>query len=235
MLLKLIGMIFINPLVYLLAGLVFLFITKKSRKVFIFFLALYFYLFSIGFTSHWFSSQWGVADTYKPKENYEAAVVLAGVLNVSWYLNNGSLFYVPENYIHSAGTFERILAGLHFLKTGQAGQLLFGEWIYDSFNEGQRVKRYLTSQGINENRRREGLSGKETSEEKNPSDNLAAAYEEIDCHVQENRSGTGYIFDEQTAARQAFVDPFRPLMAGCRGYVGLYLRVGGVRFLLRQG
>jgi uncharacterized SAM-binding protein YcdF (DUF218 family) len=151
-LLKSIGLIFINPLVYLLAGLIFLVFTKKTRKVFTFFLALFFYLFSISFTSYWFSSLWGIEDTYKPKEKYDAAVVLAGVLNVNWYIENESLFYVPEHYIKTTGTTERILAGLYFVKIGQAGELLFGEWIYYSFNEGQKVKKYLLAQGINENK-----------------------------------------------------------------------------------
>ncbi|MBF0320630.1 MAG: YdcF family protein [Nitrospirae bacterium] len=152
MLLKSIGLIFINPLVYLLAGLIFLVFTKKTRKVFTFFLALFFYLFSISFTSYWFLSYWAVEDTYKPKEKYDAAVVLAGVLDVGWHAYHGSQFYVPENFIHSTENIERILAGLYFVKIGQAGELLFGEWTYYSFNEGQKVKMFLIAQGIKENR-----------------------------------------------------------------------------------
>ncbi|MBF0405298.1 MAG: YdcF family protein [Nitrospirae bacterium] len=140
----------LNPLIHILIGMVFLVITKKKRKSFAIFLTLYFYLISITFTSHWISGLWEVADTYKSEEKYEAVCVLAGVIDVSWHDAKESLFYVPKNYIKTTSTTERILAGLYFLKSGHASQLLFGEWTYYSVNEAEKVKMFLMSHGVDE-------------------------------------------------------------------------------------
>ncbi|MBF0553008.1 MAG: YdcF family protein [Nitrospirae bacterium] len=149
----------INPLTLVFAGMVFLVVTKKNRRIFTICLTLYFYLLSISFTPHWISNLWGVADTYNPEEKYEAAVVLAGVLDVEWYSVNDSLFYVPKNYIHTTNSTERLLAGVHFVKTGHADELLLGQWTYcpinkveKSIDEAEKVKLFLVSQGINENK-----------------------------------------------------------------------------------
>ncbi|MCG6553429.1 MAG: YdcF family protein [Candidatus Magnetominusculus sp. LBB02] len=157
--LKYIALVLINPLVYLFAGMMFLVFTKKSRKVFIIFLTLYFYVFSIPFTAYAIAKLWGIADTYRPEEKYEAAVVLAGVLNVEWHSQNASLFYVPKDYAQTISTTERILAGLYFVKTGHAGQLLLGDWTYRplnksyaAINEPEKVKILMASQGIDESK-----------------------------------------------------------------------------------
>ncbi|MBF0488113.1 MAG: YdcF family protein [Nitrospirae bacterium] len=154
-----VALVLINPLTLVFIGMVFLAVTKKNRRVFAICLTLYFYLFSISFTSYWVSNLWGVADTYNPEEKYEAAVVLAGVLDVEWYSMNNSLFYIPNNYIHPTSSTERLLAGVHFVKTGHAEQLLIGQWTYcpinkayKSIEEAEKVKLFLVSQGVNENK-----------------------------------------------------------------------------------
>lgn len=178
---KMVLLTLFNPLMLFFVGMLFLVFTKKSRKLLTIFLTLFFYFFSIPFTSHLISGWWGVADTYKPKEKYDAAVVLAGIMDVDWYLNNGSLFYVPNNYVQTTANTERLLAGLYFVTTGQASELLLGEWIYPppdnktekstnnteksinrteksinktekSVNEAEKVRMFLASQGISQNK-----------------------------------------------------------------------------------
>lgn len=152
MLLKMVALIFINPLTHILVGMIYLVFTKKYKQAIAIILTLYFYIFSISITSGLITNVWGIADTYKPQEHYDAVTVLAGVLDVSWYESNASLFYVPKNYIKTTNNTDRILAGLYFLKSGQASELLLGEWIYNCINEAQMVKMYLSSQGISQDR-----------------------------------------------------------------------------------
>ncbi|MBF0457272.1 MAG: YdcF family protein [Nitrospirae bacterium] len=184
---KMVLLTLFNPLMLFFIGMLFLVFTKKSRKLLTILLTLFFYTFSIPFTSHMISGWWGVADTYKPKEKYDAAVVLAGVVDVEWYIKKDSLFYVPNNYVQTTAQTERLLAGLYFVTSGQANELLLGEWIYTpgnkteksgnkteksinktdksfneaeesvneeekSVNEAEKVRMFLASQGISQNK-----------------------------------------------------------------------------------
>jgi uncharacterized SAM-binding protein YcdF (DUF218 family) len=150
----------INPLLYVFAGLVaMLFAVKRARKIAILIL-LYTYLASIPYTAKLLAGMWSVPDSYDPQKKYDAVVVLSGVINLWWYADNagsGEFFYLPDDFLPTAPTFDRLLAGIYFVKTGHARKLLMGDWVIESagkgvksFSEGEKIKNYILSRGLRE-------------------------------------------------------------------------------------
>jgi uncharacterized SAM-binding protein YcdF (DUF218 family) len=149
----------IDPLLYVIAGLIIImfFAVKRARKIALF-LLLYTYLATIPFTSALFAGMWSVPDSYDPQKKYDAVVVLSGVINLGWYrekADNKSLFYLPDDYLPTAPAFDRLIAGIHFVKTGHAEKLLMGDWIIETpdkgiFSEGEKIRPYILSRGLRE-------------------------------------------------------------------------------------
>lgn len=127
---------FINPLWYLLLGIVVLIFLKKQRFRLGALLFLYAYLISITFSGYIFSRIWRVDDTFDPHITYDAAVVLAGFSDDSWHLEREGLPYIPDDFFSSSDESDRILAGIHFVKAGHAKLLLVGEWFSESWKYG---------------------------------------------------------------------------------------------------
>ncbi|QWR77830.1 YdcF family protein [Candidatus Magnetomonas plexicatena] len=148
-----IALVLINPLIYLAAGLVFLTLTRKHRRVFAGILALAFYLVLSPVASSLFLRFWAVPDTYNPKTEYDAVVVLSGAINLEWHTREqigmaGENLYIPLNYVRTTLQTDRILAGIYFVRTGHAKKLFLGDWVVTNSNgtasEGSIMsKRYL--------------------------------------------------------------------------------------------
>ncbi len=141
----------ISPLLYVLGGLILLMFLKKHRLKLTLLLGIYFYLISITFTGQVFSILWKVNDTFNPDISYDAVVVTAGVSDPRWYINRKKLLYIPDNFFSTVEDSDRIFAGIHFIKSGNAKLLLFGEWIHDSYNEVEVVKTLAPEMGLKEN------------------------------------------------------------------------------------
>jgi uncharacterized SAM-binding protein YcdF (DUF218 family) len=149
----------INPLIYVLLGIILLIFLKKHRLKIILLLAVYFYLISITFTGYVFSKVWKINDTFKPNIMYDAVVVLSGVSDAGWHLDRDGLPYIPQGFFASEERTDRILAGIYFVKSRNARFLLFGDDVskkykhgeYKTYDESIVVRKLATEMGLNEN------------------------------------------------------------------------------------
>jgi len=141
----------INPLLYVLAGLVLLIFINKRRHRAAIFLAVYFFLISIAGTGHYFSKFWKIDDTFNKGTTYDAAIVLAGVSDDGWHIRRKGVPYIPDDFFATTEGSDKILAGIYLTKLGLAKLLLIGEFINDSYNEGKAVKKLALDMGLKEN------------------------------------------------------------------------------------
>jgi uncharacterized SAM-binding protein YcdF (DUF218 family) len=122
-------------------------------------LGYHFYLISIPFTGYVFAKIWKMNDTFKPNVIYDAVVVPAGVSDAYWHLDRDGLPYIPHGFFASEVTTDRILAGIYFVKSGNAKLILIGgavhkkykQGIYKIYEEGFYVKKLATEMGLKEN------------------------------------------------------------------------------------
>lgn len=149
----------INPLIYVLLGIILLIFLKKHRLKITLLLAVYFYLISVTFTGYVFSKVWKINDTFKPNITYDAVVVLSGVSDTRWHLDRDGLPYIPQGFFASEETTDRILAGIYFVKSRNARFLLFGDYVskkyehgkYKTYDESIVVSKLATEMGLDEN------------------------------------------------------------------------------------
>ena len=141
----------INPLLYILAGLLLLLFVKKHKTKLTLLLVIYFYLISITCTGKVFSQVWKMNNTFNPVVTYDAVVVLAGVTDAFWNIKSRELPYIPNDFFAVANSSDKIFAGIYFVKSGNAKLLLIGEWISDTYNEANAVKKLASDMGIREN------------------------------------------------------------------------------------
>ncbi|OGN87661.1 MAG: hypothetical protein A2158_00330 [Chloroflexi bacterium RBG_13_46_14] len=141
----------INPLLYVLTGLILLMLLKKHRLKIALLLGIYFYCIGVTFTGQVFSKVWKEDDTFNPDITYDAVIVTAGVTDPRWYINRRNLPYIPANFFSTIEDSDRVFAGIQLVKSGHAKLLLFGEWIHDSYNEVEVVKKLAAGMGLKEN------------------------------------------------------------------------------------
>jgi len=141
----------INPLLYILAGLLLLLFVKKHKTKLTLLLVIYFYLISITCTGKVFSQVWKMNNTFNPVVTYDAVVVLAGVTDAFWNIKSRELPFIPKDFFAVANSSDKIFAGIYFVKSGNAKLLLIGEWISDTYNEANAVKKLASDMGIREN------------------------------------------------------------------------------------
>jgi len=149
----------INPLLYVLLGIILIIFIKKQRLKLTLLLAVYFYLISTTFTGYIFSKVWKMNDTFNPDIIYDAVVVLAGVSNADWHIDRDGLPYIPDDFFAANERTDRILAGIYFVKSGNAKLLLIGDAVYKkykqginkTYNESIFVKKLATEMGLKEN------------------------------------------------------------------------------------
>jgi uncharacterized SAM-binding protein YcdF (DUF218 family) len=148
----------INPLLSLCLGCIWLVFKKRKLRLSVL-LTAYVYLISIPFTGYVFSHVWKINDTFNTDKVYDAVVVLAGVSGSYWHLNRDGLPYIPSDFFASSETTDRILAGLHFVKSGNARELLIGDVVsrikkqgsYRTYDEGVLVRKLASEMGLREN------------------------------------------------------------------------------------
>jgi len=151
-----IAILLINPLLYVFAGLLFLLMSRRYRKGLLATVTVFLYLIAIPHTAHLFNDAWKVRDTFHPDQTYDAVVVLAGIADAEWYLDDNDVKYKAKNHYRFNRKADRLLAGIGFVKSGQARMLLIGEVIVESydkkrlFNETELIKSFALQQGLEE-------------------------------------------------------------------------------------
>jgi uncharacterized SAM-binding protein YcdF (DUF218 family) len=148
----------INPLLYLFLGCIWLVFKKRKLKLSVL-LAAYVYFISIPFTGYVFSHVWKMNDTFNPDRRYDAVVVLAGVSDIGWHLHRDGLSYIPPDFFASSDTTDRLLAGIYFVKSGNAKILLIGDVLsrikkqgrYITYDEGVYARKLAAEMGLREN------------------------------------------------------------------------------------
>lgn len=141
----------INPLLYVLLGMIWLIFTTKQRLKLTLLLAVYFYLISITFTGHLFYKVWKMDDTFNRNRIYDAVVVLAGVSDGDWHNQREGLPYIPQDFFAVTKSSDKIFAGIHLVKSNHAKILLIGEAVSDAYNEAKAVMKLASEMGLKEN------------------------------------------------------------------------------------
>jgi uncharacterized SAM-binding protein YcdF (DUF218 family) len=140
--------ILINPVTYIFICMMFVVFSKKNLKILLFFAALVLYIISIPYSSILFQQKWKMNDTYSSEKKYDAVVVLAGVTDSDRYIYDTKAVYIPDDYFYSSPGTERVLAGVYFVKSGHAKDLMFGRWFFKGFDESEVTGKYARSIGL---------------------------------------------------------------------------------------
>jgi len=138
--------ILINPLVLAALYIAWRFVRGGMGRRHIVILVIYLYLVSIPFTSKIMHMLWNVDDTVVVGHQYDAVVVLSGIVPSSCYLENDQV-YVDNMFICS-GDFKRAYAGLGFVKSGQANRFIIGDDESSGFHESRVVKEFLLNNQV---------------------------------------------------------------------------------------
>jgi uncharacterized SAM-binding protein YcdF (DUF218 family) len=140
----------INPILYLYFGLIVLFFLKKHRNKYIVLLLIYLYVTTIPLTSQLFLNVWQLPNTFKNEQIYDAVVPLAGASDMDLYvssINNPQKCYY---YLKGSTNMDRLLAGIEFIKNGNAKILLLGDWRFLSITKEQRIKTFASALRLKE-------------------------------------------------------------------------------------
>ena len=141
-----IAKIIINPLVVAILYILWMFtkgcVCRKHTAT----LLVYLYLVSIPFTSKVMQDLWSVKDTVIDGHQYDAVVVLSGIVPRGCYSKYNQV-YIPNMFICS-NDFKRAYAGLDFLKNGQANSFVIGDDTSSGFSESKAVEAFLLNNQI---------------------------------------------------------------------------------------
>jgi uncharacterized SAM-binding protein YcdF (DUF218 family) len=138
--------ILINPLVLAALYIVWRFVKGGMGRRHIVILFIYFYLVSIPFTSKVIHMLWSVDDTIVVGHQYDAVVVLSGIVPSKCYLDNDQVYV--ENMFMCSGDFKRAYAGLGFVKSGQANRFIIADDESGGFHESKAVEAFLLNNQI---------------------------------------------------------------------------------------
>ena len=136
----------INPLVIAVLYIAWRFVRGGLGRRHIVILFIYLYLVSIPFTSKVMHMLWSVDDTIVVGHQYDAVVVLSGIVPSKCYLENDQV-YVDNMFICS-GDFKRAYAGLGFVKSGQANRFIIADDESGGFHESKAVEAFLLNNQI---------------------------------------------------------------------------------------
>jgi len=138
--------ILINPLVLAALYIAWRFVKGGMGRRHIVILFIYFYLVSIPFTSKVMHMLWSVDDTIVVGHQYDAVVVLSGIVPSKCYLDNDQVYV--ENMFMCSGDFKRAYAGLGFVKSGQANRFIIADDESGGFHESKAVEAFLLNNQI---------------------------------------------------------------------------------------
>lgn len=138
----------INPLLYVWVGLLLPLFIKSSRRRYFVILNLLFYVSAIPLTGWFFHKAWTIDDTYKPGLTYDFAVVLLGISEYSWYIENNELADDLPCYYRFGNNADRILIGITLVKKGRVNKLLLGKFTPRSFDETELLKDFALQNGL---------------------------------------------------------------------------------------
>ncbi len=138
--------ILINPLIPAVLYIVWRFVKGGMYRKHIATLFVYLYLVFIPFTSKIMYQLWVVDDTVVTGRQYDAVVVLSGIVPSRCYLENDQV-YVDNMFICS-GDFKRAYAGLSFIKNGQTNRFIIGNDTSSGIHESKVIKEFLLNNKV---------------------------------------------------------------------------------------
>ena len=138
--------ILINPLVLAALYIAWRFVKGGMGRRHIVILFIYLYLVSIPFTSKVMYMLWSVDDTIIVGHQYDAVVVLSGIVPSGCYSRYNQV-YIPNMFICS-NNFKRAYAGLDFLKNGQANRFIIADDKSGGFHESKVVEAFLLNNHV---------------------------------------------------------------------------------------
>ena len=136
----------INPIILAMLYIAWRFVRGGLGRRHIVILFIYLYLVSIPFTSKVMHMLWSVDDTIVVGHQYDAVVVLSGIVPKRCYLENDQV-YVDNMFMCSRG-FKRAYAGLSLVKNGQANRFIIGNDKSGGFHESKAVKAFLLNNHV---------------------------------------------------------------------------------------
>jgi uncharacterized SAM-binding protein YcdF (DUF218 family) len=138
--------ILINPLVLATLYIAWRFVKGGMGRKHIVILFIYLYLVSIPFTSKVMYMLWSVDDTIIVGHQYDAVVVLSGIVPKRCYLDNDQV-YVDNMFVCSVD-FKRAYVGLGFVKSGQANRFIIADNKSGEFHESKVVEAFLLNNHV---------------------------------------------------------------------------------------
>jgi len=141
-----IAKVLINPLILAVLYIAWRFVKGGMHRRHILILFVYLYLVSIPFTSKTMYKLWSVDDTVVYKQEYDAVVVLSGIVPSKCYLENNQTYI--DNMFICSNDFKRAYTGLNFVKSGQANLFVIGDDVSSGFHESKAVEEFLINNQV---------------------------------------------------------------------------------------
>mgnify|MGYP006413020549 CR=1 FL=1 len=138
--------ILINPIILAMLYIAWRLAKGVMRRRHIVILFIYLYLVSIPFTSKVMQELWSVKDTVIDGYQYDAVVVLSGIVPKRCYLDNDQVYV--DNMFVCSGDFKRAYVGLGFVKSGQANRFIIGNDKSSGFHESKVVEEFLLNNHV---------------------------------------------------------------------------------------
>ena len=138
--------ILINPIILAMLYIAWRLAKGVMRRRHIVILFIYLYLVSIPFTSKVMQELWSVKDTVIDGYQYDAVVVLSGIVPKRCYLDNDQVYV--DNMFVCSGDFKRAYVGLGFVKSGQANRFIIADNKSGEFHESKAVEAFLLNNQI---------------------------------------------------------------------------------------
>lgn len=145
----------INPLVPAFVFLLIMLVRRHRSRWQVFLFILYLYAVSVPATARIVMGHWWVPDTVNRQQQYDAAIVLGGIVNSDWYVAHRTkegrevLGQLPC-YHHLGESADRILMGVAVVKTGLVQKLLISDVTINGVSETEILLDFLRKQGIDE-------------------------------------------------------------------------------------
>ncbi|MGV1100456.1 YdcF family protein [Thiovibrio sp. JS02] len=143
----------LNPLFPAFFLLLVFFLKRQRTRFGMLVLLVYLYIVSVPVTSKMVMDRWWVPDTVDYGKQYEAAVVLGGIVDYKWYVRHANsadrmMLDQLSCYHHFGESADRILMGGAVVKKGLAPILLLSDVTVRGVHETKLLVDFLHKQGV---------------------------------------------------------------------------------------